>query len=137
MPARSVVDKVDKKALRELVNMAKGTRSIRQFANDSTVNPSVISRILNEDYSPGSNVLLRIVYAADCENKQDLCAKLLHAAGIDADYIDSILASFDSLMSTFDTAAAIGTSIGQTIRKLTPSVSTNDQNKSTSNRKDA
>lgn len=51
----------DKEKLAKLVLKAKGDRSLRQYAMDANMSPSIISRIINGSYQPGIKVLQRLV----------------------------------------------------------------------------
>ena len=115
------VNEIDRKKLKELVLQAKGERSTRQFAKDCNVNPAVISRIINEDYNPSPNMLLRITIGANIESLdteakinsyKEFLRSLLNATGTD----DSTIATY---LDAFEKSYSVGMTVGKTIKKIT------------------
>jgi len=71
----------DKKKLSDLVRQAKGERTIRQYANDTGISPSIISRILSEDYKPGAEMIKRLVKKSSNPRGNVTANDLMIAAG--------------------------------------------------------
>ncbi len=88
---------VDQEALIRLVDAARGTRSIRQFAEELKVNPSTISRILNGKVKEiNSQLLAKIAVYADPDSGVTI-EKLMEAQGqVKADDIDVLYTRFES-----------------------------------------
>ena len=69
------------KKLSAIIEMAKGNnRTLRQFARDADIDPSVISRMIKSDYIPGIKTLQKISTAADLGSNLKL-SDFLEAAG--------------------------------------------------------
>ena len=88
---------VDQDAIIRLVDAARGTRSIRQFAEELNVNPSSISRILNGKVKEINNQLLaKIAVYADPDSGVTI-EKLMEAQGkVKAEEIDVLYTRFES-----------------------------------------
>lgn len=88
---------VDQELLIRLIDAARGTRSIRQFAEDLKVNPSTISRILNGKVKEiNSQILAKIAVYADPDSGVTL-EKLMEAQGqVKADDIDVLYSRYES-----------------------------------------
>ncbi len=80
---------VDYPRLRELINKARGNRTLRQYAVDARVDHAVLYKIMNNDsYKPGISVLERL--ASDSANPQGgvSLTDLLNAAGFPVDKVE-------------------------------------------------
>ena len=88
---------VDQEALIRLVDAARGTRSIRQFAEVLKVNPSSLSRILSGKVKEiNSQLLAKIAVYADPDSGVTI-EKLMEAQGkVKADDIDVLYTRFES-----------------------------------------
>lgn len=100
----------DKKQLAKLVLKAKGeNRSIRQYAEDANISPSIISRILSESYKPGIKVLQRLTSEAAKPQGNVSLKDLTIAAGYSADVVGATAAvASGALLSTMPLLGPIG-----------------------------
>ena len=88
---------VDQEAIIRLVDAARGTRSIRQFAEDLKVNPSTISRILNGKVKDINNQLLAKIAAYADPDSGVTIEKLMEAQGqVKEEDIDILYTRFES-----------------------------------------
>ena len=74
----------DYEKLANLIDKARGERSLRQYASDAGLNHNVLFRIRNGSYNPGLTVLQKLANA-DPQNGVTL-EDFMHAAGFSMDF---------------------------------------------------
>jgi len=95
----------DRRKLAELVKEIKGERTIRQYANDTGISPSIISRILSEDYKPGAEMIKRLVKKSSKPRGNVTANDLMVAAGYlerdaNKELIDSVVSIGGASLAT-------------------------------------